>query len=305
MPNEEKQTRTGATAPQNTMAKQPSPPSLKIPEIGVEKTLPAHTVVVNQGEVPEYFYLIREGRVQVFRETEDGIRTELATLGPGQYFGELALVTGQPRTASVETLEETRLMVINREEFDHLLDENPHLARQLIRQLAQWLVEGDKRLEKQVVHQVRLREISWFDYLLLLGLSVILAVIFNFSNPNGIPLVPRFWAQEPIPTVNLTQAFNAYNHQQALFIDARPANFYDQKHIKGAINLPLPLFDFVYMMRLSQVDKDKPLVVYGRNISRHYDDEVARKLILRGHQNVKVLVAGLKAWENNNYPTEP
>ncbi|MBW1917361.1 MAG: cyclic nucleotide-binding domain-containing protein [Deltaproteobacteria bacterium] len=305
MANEEKEIRDRGEAQSSHSADLSSPLHLKISQIGKEKTVPAHTLIVKQGEIPEHFYVIRQGQVQVFRETRDHIRTELAVLGPGAYFGELALVTNQPRTASVETLEETRLIEITRAEFDQLLDDNPQLARVIIRQLTQWLVEGDKRLETQVVRQVRVREISWFDYMLLLGLSVILAIIFNFSNPNGIPLVPHFWAQEPVPRVDLAQAYNDYSHQQALFIDARPTNFYDQKHIKGAVNLPLPLFDFIYTMRLSQVDKDKPLIVYGRNISRHYDDDVARKLILRGHTNVKVLDAGVTAWEKTNYPTEP
>ncbi|MFP3868415.1 MAG: cyclic nucleotide-binding domain-containing protein [Desulfobacteraceae bacterium] len=305
MAKEEKKSKDQNEAQPSQSTDLPSHLHLRISQIGKEKTLPAHTLIVKQGELPEYFYVIRQGQVQVFRETEDHIRTELAVLGPGAYFGELALVTNQPRTASVEALEDTRLIEISRSEFDQLLDDNPQLARLIIRQLAQWLVEGDKRLETQVVRQFRVREISWFDYVLLLGLSVILAIIFNFSNPNGIPLVPRFWAQEPVPRIDLAQAYNDHSHQQALFIDARPANFYDQKHIKGSLNLPLPLFDFIYTMRLSQMEKDKPLIVYGRNISRHYDDEVARKLMLRGHTNVKVLEAGLTAWEKINYPTEP
>ncbi|OPX21170.1 MAG: hypothetical protein BZ151_00470 [Desulfobacca sp. 4484_104] len=305
MATEEKIMANNDPAQSSQSADGPSHLQLKISQIGKEKTVPPQTLIVKQGAIPEHFYVIRQGRVQVFRETEDHIRTELAVLGPGAYFGELALVTNQPRTASVETLEETRYTEISRSEFDQLLDDNPQLGRQIIKQLAQWLVEGDRRLETQVVRQFRVREISWFDYVLLLGLSVILAVIFNFSNPNGIPLVPHFWAEEPVPKIELAQAYNDYSHQQALFIDARPANFYDQKHIKGAISIPLALFDFVYTMRLSQTDKDKPLIVYGRNISRHYDDDVARKLILRGHTNVKVLDGGLTAWDKINYPTEP
>lgn len=305
MAEEEKKTDVDNVAPGFTSVDRPSVLDLKIFHIGTEKTVPAGTLIVKQGEIPEHFYIINQGRVAVFRETEDGIRTELTKLQSGEYFGELALVTGQPRSASVEALEETRFTEINREEFDRLLDDNPRLSRLIIHQLADWLVAGDRRLERQVVQQVRVREISWFDYVLLGGLSVILAIIFNFSNPNGIPLVPRFWAQEPVPQVSLAQAHNAYEEHEALFIDARPANFYDRGHIKGAVNLPLALFDFVYMMRMSQVDKDKPLIIYGRNISRHYDDDVARKLILRGYQNVKVLNGGLSAWENRKYPTEP
>ena len=62
--------------------------------------------------------LSAKGKVKVFRLSEEGIRTDLTELGEGAYFGELAIVTGQPRTASVEAGEDTVLTEISREEFD-------------------------------------------------------------------------------------------------------------------------------------------------------------------------------------------
>ena len=69
--------------------------------------------------------MIQSGRVRVFRETADHIRTPLTELSAGAYFGEVALVTGQPRTASVEAMEESVLIKVSKEEFDRLLDDNP------------------------------------------------------------------------------------------------------------------------------------------------------------------------------------
>ncbi len=80
-------------------------------------------------------------------------------------------MTGQPRSASVEAMEESTLIKVSKAEFDLLLDQNPQLARSIIEQLAKWLVAGDGRLEKEVVHQVKLRQISWFDYALMIVLS--------------------------------------------------------------------------------------------------------------------------------------
>jgi len=278
---------------------------LKLEQVGQEMSAPAGTRIVSQGEAPDYFYVIRSGRVRVFRETEDRIRTELTDLGPGEYFGELALVTGQPRTASVEAAEDSQLLKISKEEFDQVLDSNPQLARYIIQQLCNWLVSGDRRLESEVVHQVKLRQISWFDYLLLGGLSIVLALGFNFSNPNKIPLVQGWGEEDTLPRIDPGKALQAYKKQEAIFVDARPTNFYNQKHIKGAKNIPMPLFDFLYMMQLSQVNKDQPLIVYGHNISRHYDVDVARKLVLRGHQKVMVLGGGSDDWKNNHFPLEP
>jgi rhodanese-related sulfurtransferase len=277
---------------------------LKLEQVGKAVSVAPGTRVVTQGETPEYFYVIQSGRLRVFRETAEGIRTDLTELGPGAYFGEVALVTGQPRSASVEALEESELIQVSKAEFDWVLDHNPGLARHIIQQLSQWLLAGDQRLESEVVHQVKLRQISWFDYLLIGGLSIILAVGFNFFNPNGIPLVQGWGETEPVAHIALPEALEAYRNQSAKFIDARPTNFYNQKHIKGAINLPMPLFDFLYLMQLSQVDKGKTLIVYGRNISRHYDLEVARKLLLRGHQDVRILGGGSGAW-SPHFPLEP
>lgn len=278
---------------------------LILEQVGREVRVAPRTRIVQQGEAPEYFYVIQSGRLLVYRETKDGIRTELTVLGPGDYFGEVALVTGRPRSASVEAVAESCLVQISKDEFDTVLDHNPWLARHIIGQLAQWLVAGDTRLESEVVHQVKLRRISWFDYVLLIGLSIILALGFNLSNPNRIPLVEGWGQTETVPTIDPATALADYNQHDAVFIDARPTNFFNQKHIKGAKNLPLPLFDFLYLMQLSQLNKDKPLIVYGRNISRHYDVDVARKLVLRGHQKVMILGGRSNAWKNYGFPLEP
>ncbi|MEW6387293.1 MAG: cyclic nucleotide-binding domain-containing protein [Thermodesulfobacteriota bacterium] len=272
---------------------------------GEVERVPVGTRVVSQGDEPHHFFVIQSGRLKVFRENEEGIRTDLTVLGPGDYFGEVALVTGQVRTASVETLEEAVLLKISKEEFDRVLDNNPKLARHIINQLANWLVTGDRRLESEVVHQVKLRQISWFDYVLLFGLILLLAVGFNFFNPNGIPLVQDWGVKDNVPRIGIKEAAADYKKQEALFIDARPTNFFNQKHIKGALNVPMPLFDFLYLMQLSQVPKDKPLIVYGHNISRKYDLDVARKLLLRGHEKVMILGGGSTAWEKGQFPLEP
>ena len=291
--------------PKQTPPSGEGPAGLKLDQVGLEVNVPKGTRIVTQGEDPEFFYVIKKGRVKVFRETADRIRTDLTELIAGAYFGEVALVTGQPRTASVEAAEECRLIKISKAEFDAFLDQNPQLARHIIHQLSQWLVAGDQRLETEVVHQVKLRQVSWFDYVLLGGLSIILALGFNFSNPNLVPLVAGWGEQDTVPRIEPRKALQEYKSGEALIVDARPTNFYNQKHIKGAKNLPMPLFDFLYLMQLSQVPKDKPLIVYGGNISRHYDLDVARKLIVRGHQRVMVLGGGHDSWKTSQFPLEP
>jgi putative oxidoreductase len=281
------------------------PPSkaetLKVEQVGREVAVPSGTCIVKQGEPPNHFYVIKSGRLRVFRETADGIRTDLTELGPGDYFGEVALVTGQARTASVEAVEDSHLLQVSKEEFDWVLDNNPKLARHIIQQLAHWLVTGDRRLEREVVHQVKLRQVSWFDYLLIVGLSIVFALIFNLYNDNQVPLIQGWGEHDAVAEVSLDKALEAYHQGEALFVDARKNSFYEQRHIKGALNLPVVFFELMYPMfqfTLTQtgVTPDKPLIVYGGTTSRRFDLELARLLKDKGFDRVMALSGDYQAW---------
>jgi putative oxidoreductase len=273
---------------------------LKLCQLGQEVSVPAGARIVSQGEAPEFFYVIQSGRVRVFRETADRIQTNLTELAAGAYFGEVALVTGQARSASVEALEESKLIKVSKEEFDRLLDQNPQLARHIIQQLAGWLVAGDRRVEAEVVHQVKLRQVSWFDYVLMLGLSLVLSLVVNIYNDNRIPLIHGWGEKVAIPEITDNQALEMYRNNQAIFVDARKSAFYSQQHIKGAQNLPGILFDLMFPMfqfSLTQTegDKDKTLVVYGGTFSRRMDLDLARLLKHKGLEKVVVL-KDYKGW---------
>lgn len=143
------------------------------------------------------------------------------------------------------------------------------------------------------------------DIILIFSVSLLLGLVFNFSNPVGVVLIPQNWLRKPPSLIDANWAKLKHDGGAALFVDARPAEFFKQSHIQGAINLPLALFDFVYMMNFGNLDTQKEIIVYGRNISRHYDEEVLFKLTARGHENVKVFPEGLPAWKRNGFPLGP
>lgn len=278
---------------------------LEIARVVQKKVVPAHTIIFRQGDPGDSFYIINSGKVRVFRRSREGVETELAQLGMGNFFGELALLTGEPRAGYAESLEETDLTVIPKDQFDHILKDYPHVSSTFIKQLSSWLVQGDVRLEKEAERQLQAPGISWFDFLIILGLSLFFGIVLNLSNPHGIRLIPQFLTAEAVSSVTPLLAIEKYKEGKTLFVDAMPSNFFKQQHIKGAVNLPLVLFDVMYMLELSEVDKDKEIIVYGRTISRLYDEDVARKLILLGHKNTKILQGGLSKWKRNGYPVEP
>ncbi|MDI6853455.1 MAG: cyclic nucleotide-binding domain-containing protein [Deltaproteobacteria bacterium] len=265
---------------------------LKLEQVGREVSVPSGTCIVRQGEPPNHFYVIKSGRLRVFRETADGIRTDLTELGPGDYFGEVALVTGQPRTASVEAVEDSHLFQVSKEEFDFVLDNNPQLARHIIQQLAHWLVTGDRRLEREVVREAKLRKVSWFDYALMIGLSIVFALVFNLYNDNQIPLI-QTWDKDEVTEISLTEARKLYQENAAIFVDARKNGFYEQRHIREALNLPVVFFDLMYpmfefMLAQKENPKEQPVIAYGGVISRRFDLELARALKDKGFEKVRV-----------------
>jgi len=151
----------------------------------------------------------------------------------------------------------------------------------------------------------RIGKVKLFDFVLILVATLFLGFFFNMSSPNGIPLIPESFFRSSPAAISVTEAQTALYQQNAVIIDARPQELYNESHIKSAINLPPALFDFVYMMKLNNLDPTKDLIVYGRTISKHYDDEVAWQLSQRGHENVKVLKGGLNAWGKQGFSVEP
>ncbi|MEM7473663.1 MAG: ATP-binding cassette domain-containing protein [Planctomycetota bacterium] len=84
------------------------------------ETFPANQRVIKQGDPGDKFYLIRKGRVAVTRGNPE---SKIAELGEGDFFGEMALLTGEPRNASIDTLEETVLYSLSQEQFQKAIAE--------------------------------------------------------------------------------------------------------------------------------------------------------------------------------------
>lgn len=91
----------------------------------------AGEVPVKQGEAGDSFYIIKSGRVNVVVEKSPGQTTVVATLGPGNFFGEMSLLTGAVRTASIQVREDAEFIVIDKESFGTTLANNPSIAESL------------------------------------------------------------------------------------------------------------------------------------------------------------------------------
>lgn len=267
--------------------------------------LPPRTVVVRQGDPGNSFYLIDEGKVKVYSVDPEGIETGFATLGPGESFGEMALLTGQPRSATVETLEKTRLTVVSRERFEAILKDYPSVSMKFVAQLSEWLVRDNRRLQEAKRIAAGRPGISWVDFAIILAISVLFAVAFNRSNPNRIELVPQELTARDFPALDPTEEMADPKTGKYVLVDARPPKLYDKSYIRGSLNIPYALFDLMYMLSSGQLDRAEKIVVMGRTVSRRYDVRVAERLAEAGYDNVYLLKGGLREWERKGLPTGP
>lgn len=92
-------------------------------------------IVIKEGEPGETMYLIIEGEVSVNKSREQGHEIELDRIGAGDYFGEMALFEDIPRSATIRTQKESRVLVLHKREFAEIVREYPQIALQICRVL--------------------------------------------------------------------------------------------------------------------------------------------------------------------------
>lgn len=114
--------------------------ALGVPEAAWGRlTLAAGEVLFEAGAPADAFYVVDDGAVEAYLTDGEGRRVALERLGPGASFGELALLDGEDRTASVAALEPTVLAVLRRDDFSAALARSPALAAGLLRRTGQRL----------------------------------------------------------------------------------------------------------------------------------------------------------------------
>ncbi|HSQ82621.1 MAG TPA: Crp/Fnr family transcriptional regulator [Casimicrobiaceae bacterium] len=101
---------------------------------GVVRTFPKNTILINEGDVGDALYVVLSGRVKVFASNEAGREFVIDFHGPGEYVGEMSL-DGEPRSASVVTVESTTCAVVNRAQLRDFILAHPDFAMHLIERL--------------------------------------------------------------------------------------------------------------------------------------------------------------------------
>jgi CRP/FNR family transcriptional regulator len=118
-------------------------------QVAVPRSFPAGTRVFHEGDNSDACYIVREGSFRVTREHSDGRAITLATLGPGEIFGELAMLDGDKRSASAEALTDGELLALPAGDVRSLLARHPEIALKLVAGLVRRLRAANVRLSRQ------------------------------------------------------------------------------------------------------------------------------------------------------------
>jgi CRP/FNR family transcriptional regulator len=117
--------------------------------VAVPRSFPAGTRVFHEGDSSDACYIVSDGSFRVTREHSDGRAITLATLGPGEIFGELAMLDGDKRSASAESITDGTLLALPANDVRNLLARNPEIALKLVAGLVRRLRAANMRLSRQ------------------------------------------------------------------------------------------------------------------------------------------------------------
>jgi CRP-like cAMP-binding protein len=114
-------------------------------------------IIVQKGDPAQEFFVLLRGRAKVGTPGADGSDATINVLGPGEVFGEIAILDGQPRSATVTALEKCEMAVVDKPAFDGLLASSPAIAVKLLGVLAARVRELTTRIEDRAFLDVPAR----------------------------------------------------------------------------------------------------------------------------------------------------
>lgn len=132
---------------------------IKIRKYFIERVYPKGTTMFVEGQKSDGIYIIVSGLVKIFKLHNDGREKTLAIMGEGEIIGEMSLLDNELRSATVETLERTTVLVISKDDFVSLLQNLPVLPLKIIEVLSNRLRQANQQIEELTFMNVRCRVI--------------------------------------------------------------------------------------------------------------------------------------------------
>lgn len=122
------------------------------------RKLPGDTVIFHENDPASAFYMVKSGKVKIYKLSREGREQVLTILGEGQIFGDVPVFDGGPYPATAATLEPSELLLVRSGDFQHLLRQHPDIAVKVIKVLGQRLRQAMELIRdlsfKQVPHRL-------------------------------------------------------------------------------------------------------------------------------------------------------
>ncbi len=148
----------------------------ELADLAIERSFVSNEFIFWDGDTPEWFYIVAEGKVKVLKHSSLGKEFIIAFFSPGEIFGEVAVFENKPYPASAQAVSETKVVGIRREDLLSFLANSPQVALRIINVLGERLRDAQGRLRDLAGERVEQRLAS-----VLLMLSTKLGFILPFT----------------------------------------------------------------------------------------------------------------------------
>jgi CRP/FNR family cyclic AMP-dependent transcriptional regulator len=126
----------------------------RLARVAMRKKFARNTVLLSEGDITDSLYVIISGKVKTVITDENGREIILSISGAGDYFGEMAMIDGEPRSATIITREACQLLVFSKDDLKEVLRANPDMVFILLKGLVKRLRETDKKIESLALMDV-------------------------------------------------------------------------------------------------------------------------------------------------------
>jgi uncharacterized membrane protein len=131
------------------------------------RDVPPGTLLFKLGDPGDAMYLIEGGQIRIYVHDDHGENLTLAELGDGDFFGEMAIIDGKPRSANAAVIEQACLIVLSRDDFLKFVRDNPDVALEMVSAISERLRRTDELLRQRVsrnINEEAEARLTWADH---------------------------------------------------------------------------------------------------------------------------------------------
>ncbi|MBU1180961.1 MAG: Crp/Fnr family transcriptional regulator [Proteobacteria bacterium] len=188
----------------------------------VKKTFLKNTVLLNEGDETDSLYIICSGKVKAIINDEHGKEVILSIFGPGEYFGEIAFIDGERRSATIMTREPTEVLIISSGVFRDIFSSNPDMAFNLLVGAVKRLREATKQIESLALMDVYGR---------------VARLLVNYAKPKG----DKLFIEEKLTHQEIANMTGSSREMVSrIFKDLLTGEYISIENRHITINKPLP-----------------------------------------------------------------